>query len=252
MIEVHELGVSLGKHQVVSQISMTFKPGQLYGLVGPNGSGKTSLLRAMCGLLPLCAGSVRLSGEDLSRFGGAQRAERIGFLPQERTIAWDLSAHEIARLGAQRFSDRDARAMNALTRVGLSAQAGQSVFSLSGGQRARVLLARLMATDCPVWLLDEPLTALDPAWQRQIMHLLKTAAAQEGRTVIASLHDLSLAAQTCDQICVLSAGRLVANGAPHTALKTDVLEGVFNLSGQIRSVDGVPVLDLSPHPLTGY
>ncbi|MFT4090897.1 MAG: ABC transporter ATP-binding protein, partial [Asticcacaulis sp.] len=131
-----------------------------------------------------------------------------------------------------------------LERVGLAALSDQGVFNLSGGQRARVLLARLMATQCPVMVLDEPLAALDPAWQRQVLWLLKQMAAA-GHTVIVSLHDIGLAVQMCDEVLVLSEGRLIAQGAPDDVISPQVLRDVFGLSGAVHEghlrVDALPV-----------
>lgn len=234
MIVTQSLSVRLGQTEAVRDVSLRFEPGRLYGLVGPNGSGKTTLLRALAGFVVPLAGGVRIDDRALSSLSLSERAARIGYLPQTRSISWDLTVHEIVQLGAQRFRDAEARAEAALRDVGLSEAAHQRVFSLSGGQKARVLLARLLATDCPVLLLDEPLTALDPAWQRQVLGVLKAAAAR-GHVVIASLHDLGLAAAFSDAVCVMHDGRVAGFGAPEQVFTPPLLAEVFHLNGGFRA-----------------
>lgn len=249
MIDMHALSVNLGRTQALRALDTRFEAGRLYGLAGPNGSGKSTLLKAVAGLVGF-TGDIRIAGEALADLPLKARAARIGYLPQERAIAWNLSAQAVVELGLMRrpASERAAVSRSLLERVGMGDHAQTGVFHLSGGQRARVLLARLMATQCPVLLLDEPLAALDPAWQRQILRLLKAMAAQ-GHTVIVSLHDLGLAAQMCDEVRVLSDGRLVGAGAPEAVFTPALLREVFDLSGEARhEADGVR-LWLSPEPV---
>ncbi|UDF02449.1 ABC transporter ATP-binding protein [Asticcacaulis sp. AND118] len=248
MIDVQNLSVRLERTEAVSGASLRFEPGRLYGLVGPNGSGKTTLLRALSGLIAPSAGEVQVDGRALSSLSLPERATRIGYLPQERGISWDLTAREVVRLGAQRFADAEARAGMALTEAGMAEAADRRVFSLSGGQRARVLLARLLATDCPVLLLDEPLTALDPAWQRQVPLILKAAAAR-GHTVISSLHDLGLTAAFCDAVCVMHDGRVAGFGPPQAVFTPSLLADVFNLTGGFETAGEGARLHLGVRPL---
>ncbi|MDC7674723.1 ABC transporter ATP-binding protein [Asticcacaulis machinosus] len=232
MIDIRNLDIDMGRSRVVSKLTARFETGRLHAIIGPNGAGKTSLLKAICGLLPSAAGTIRLAGHDLSALSLQERARLMAYLPQERTIAWDLKAIDIAALGCAGLSAEDSRrhAQQQLVVMGLSDKAENSVFSLSGGQRARVLLARLLATDAKIYCLDEPLTALDPAWQRRMLEVLKARAVQ-GCTVIVSIHDIGLAAQFADDLWVLDQGRLVAHGVPEVALSDDVLRQVFNITG---------------------
>lgn len=216
--------------EVLSDAALTIRSGEMVVVVGPNGSGKTTLLRAAIGLQP-AVGRVRLFGRELATLSARERAERVGYLAQERRIAWGLPARRIAALGAPFLPprDADARADAALDRVGMSALADRSVFGMSGGERARVLLARLFVTDAPLLMADEPAAGLDPDAQLLVLDHLKAEAA-EGRAVLLTLHDLTLAARYADRVVVLHHGRMVTDASPLDALSPERLAAVFALN----------------------
>ncbi len=233
-----QVSARLGGRSVLDGISATLAPGKLYVMVGPNGAGKSTLLKAMAALLPLSGGNISLNGESVVKLPPARRAEQIAYLPQERTIAWDLSCVDIAALGATHLLPEVARqaALAELQSLGLAAVAGRGVFSLSGGQRARVLLARVLISPAKICLLDEPLIALDPAWQRQVLLRLRQRT-ESGQTVVLSLHDLHLAAAFADEILLLRDGMLAAMGAPEKIFTPNNLRDVFQLHGQLSGRD---------------
>ena len=232
------INVKLGGVQVVHDINVSLPPGQLYILVGPNGAGKTTLLKAMASLLPLSSGQISLNGDDVARLTPGERAGRIAYLPQERSIAWDLSCVDVAALGAQHLTPELARqkAFAELHALGLQEVCDKGVFALSGGQRARVLLARVLVSQASVYLLDEPLIALDPAWQRHVLMRLKQKA-EAGQTVILSLHDLHLAAAFADEVLLLHHGHLVVKDVPENVFVPSLLAEVFNLKGEMSGRD---------------
>jgi len=210
------------------------------GVVGLNGAGKTTLLRAGLGLVKLEAGSAELGGADVATLSAPRRARLAGYLPQERRVAWNMPAWRIAALGAvtEPPAQAEALARAALERVGLTALADRGVLSMSGGERGRVLLARLLTTRGPLLVADEPVAGLDPAAQLLVLDLLRQEAVA-GRAVVCTLHDLTLAARTCDRLVVLSQGAVVAEGSPTQALSPDVLARAFNLVGDwIDTADG--------------
>jgi iron complex transport system ATP-binding protein len=223
-----------GRKTVLEGASLRVVSGEVVGIVGPNGAGKTSLLRAGFGLLPLAAGQARLSAQPVTALKPDARARLVGYLPQERRAAWNLPARMIAALGASdlREAEADALARACLTRVGAGDLADRGILDMSGGERARVLLARLLATRAPLLVADEPVAGLDPDAQLLTLDLLRAEAAS-GAAVVVTLHDLGLAARACDRVVVVSQGRIVAEGAPREALSKDVLARVFGLDGDL-------------------
>lgn len=243
------LQVALGGRPVLQDVTLAVEPRALLAVVGPNGAGKTSLLRAIAGLAPF-TGTMRLGGETLGGGTSPARARRIAYLPQRSELAWALSVRDAVMLGRLPHGDpfsgatpQDVRAVAAaLDRLGLAGLAARPVTELSGGERARVMLARALATEAPLLLADEPTAALDPAHQLAVLGLLREIAA-EGRTVLAVLHDLTLAARFADQVAVLDHGRLVAAGPPEETLSEALLGTVFGLACTHVTIDGrrVPI-----------
>ncbi len=223
-----------GKALVLDGASLSVAPGEVLGVVGPNGAGKTSLLRAGLGLMALEAGGVLLAGRQVADLNPLERARLVGYLPQERRLAWNLPALDVAALGAPDLPPGEALAVarDRLERVGVGDLSDRGVLDMSGGERARVLLARLLATRAPLLVADEPVAGLDPDAQLLTLDLL-CAEAAAGAAVVVTLHDLGLAARSCDRILVLDHGRVVAEGLPTQALSPAVLRRVFKLDGSL-------------------
>ena len=244
-VQIEGLGLSRGMRTVVHDVSLSVMPGELVALVGPNGAGKTSLIQAVCGLLKPDAGRVWLEGADHVTLGPRERAKALAYLPQDGSVAWNLPAIEVVTLGAGFLAPDGARvrAMAALEEVEAAALADRGVAELSGGERARVLLARVLASEAGLILADEPVAGLDPEGQLLVLERLE-ARAEAGQTVVASLHDLSLAARFADRVVVMDRGEVRADGPPAQALSAAILRDVFGLSGHwLASQDG-PVLTL--------
>jgi iron complex transport system ATP-binding protein len=243
LLQADGVTVRRGQREVLADVGLMVRPGEVVGVLGPNGAGKTTLLRAALGLQALAAGRIAIAGHDIGSLGPAAKARHVGYLPQERRLAWNVPAWRAASLGAPDAPPAQARsiALEALDQVGLHDLADRGVFDMSGGERARVLLARLFATRAPLLIADEPAAGLDPDAQLLVLELLRAHAANGGG-VIVTLHDLTLAARYCDAILVLDHGRIAASGPPREALAPAVLRRVFGLDGALIQTDVGPVI----------
>lgn len=230
-LQVTEVSVDLARRRVVEAASLTVSAGEVVGLVGCNGSGKTTLLRAALGLVRATRGESRIGGDLVADLSREERAKRVGYLPQERIVGWNLPAWRVAALGAPLRPPAAARviATAALRKAGASHLADRGVLDLSGGERAKVLLARLLATEAPLLILDEPIAGLDPAAQLQTLDILR-AHAKAGGAILVTLHDLRAAARHCDRIVVMFEGRVIATAPAREVFTPRVLSQAFGLT----------------------
>jgi iron complex transport system ATP-binding protein len=221
---------------VLHEVSAELRPGRVTALLGPNGAGKSSLLRAMLALIPAEQGRVLLDDTDVTALGPRTRARRLGYLPQSEELAWNIPAHSLVELGRAPhrspfagLGDADRAAIErAMNLTDTTRFADRLTHELSGGERARVLLARVLAGE-PDWLLaDEPLASLDPAHQLDMLARLH-GFATEGRGVVVVLHDISHAARIADDVLLLSEGRLVAYGTAKDVLQPELLAQVYGI-----------------------
>jgi iron complex transport system ATP-binding protein len=239
--------VNLGGRPVLAGIDLTLRRGEFVAMVGPNGAGKTTLLRALAGLVPT-SGDLTVDTSHLARLSLAERARRIAYLPQGHVFHWPMPVAEIVALGRLprgagadlSAADRDAIA-RAMDVTGVAAHAERPVTTLSGGERARVALARVLATEAEIILADEPTASLDPRYQLIVLGILRRHA-EAGGTVLAVLHDLGLAARQASRLIVLDNGRIVADGPPRDVLTQARLAETFGVNAQIVTLADAPVV----------
>lgn len=232
---------------IVRDVDLTLTPGRLLVVAGPNGVGKTTLIRLLLGLLPPNAGHVRINDRELTDISRPELARAIAYVPQSGLPPFPLTVFEAVLLGRRPHlawrptaADLEHCAM-ALCRLGLDDLSGRDLGAISGGQLQKVLLARALAQETPCLILDEPTSSLDLRHQLEVLELLRDLARQEGKAVLASLHDINLARRFADEVLLLAPGRVHGFGDPETVLSVEAL----------RQVYGVDVCCLQGNGLTG-
>lgn len=255
MLQVSDLRASLGGKPVLNGVTASVGAGEFVGLIGPNGAGKSTFLRAVLGLVP-CEGAISIIGMDAASLDVKKRAQCVSYLPQEREIAWPITVERLVTLGraphlppfaGRTVQDVDA-VLQAMRRMDVAGFAQRPATELSGGEKARVLIARALAQDAPLMLADEPTAGLDPEHQITLMRVFSELAG-EGGSVVACLHDLGLAARWCSRVILLHGGRIVADGAPAAVLTPQRLRDVYNIEARIEQ--GAQGLLVQPLDLAG-
>jgi len=247
-VTLENISVDLGRRPVLRGVTAAMAAGEMIGIIGPNGAGKSTLVRAMLGLSPLSGGSVAIDGRPLAALHPRQVARRIAYLPQGQTLHWPLGVERLVALGRlphlapmSRIGEEDRRLIaEAMERADVLALRDRTATHLSGGERARVLLARALAVGAAGLIADEPLASLDPGHQIDVMELLAREARQ-GAMVVAVLHDLTMAARYCDRLLLIDRGALVADGPPAQVLTAERLRQVYGIGAWIETQgDGPP------------
>ncbi len=227
---------------VLSGVSLELGAGELVGLIGPNGSGKTTLLRVLSGLLVPSRGRVYLDGQDVRAFDRRQVAQRVAVVPQELAMPFAFSAYEMVMMGRTPHvrpilgaGPRDRQVVaEKMELTATSVLAERPFVELSGGEKQRVIIAMALAQEPQVLLLDEPTVHLDINHQVEILELIKRLNRRESLTVLATMHDLNLAALYFDRLILLDGGRVVASGSPAEVLRQESIRQVFQTDVQVQ------------------
>ena len=249
VLRCRDLVVELGDRRVLHGVTASFEPATVTALIGPNGAGKSTLLKALAGQIPAAAGEVMLADAPLTSRSAGERGRAIAYLPQQRSIAWPMPVRDIVALGRRPYgrtllglNAADEAAIDAAMRaVDVADLADRPATTLSGGEQARVLIARTLAQQAPILVADEPTSGLDPSHQLALAAVLRQRAASGG-TIIVAVHDLSLAASIATTVLVLDGGRPVISASPRIALADDVLARVFAIEASMTEVGGVPLV----------
>ena len=248
-ISLEDAEVRLSARTIVSGVSANLSAGSLIGVIGPNGAGKSTLIRAIMGLIPVAAGAIRIDGRPLAEMGRKDMARHLAYLPQGQTLHWPLTVERLVALGRlphlapfSRMAESDRAAIeDAMERADIAYLRHRSAMELSGGERARAMLARALAVGAKGLVADEPLASLDPGHQIDVMELLAREA-RGGALVVTVLHDLTMAARYCDRLLLLDQGRLAADGPPATVLTPDLLATIYGISAFMGQDDASPMI----------
>lgn len=252
MLCAEALNVNYGDRRVIKDVSFEVPGGTILGVIGPNGAGKTTLIRALSGVLPPVSGRVLAAGQDLAALKPAERARRVAVVPQARSLPPAFTGWELVLMGRTphlnwlgHVSRQDEeRVRKALESASAASLASRRIGELSGGEQQRLLLARALAQEAPIMLLDEPTTHLDLQYQINLLDQVRRLAREENMTVVIALHDLNLVARYADQVALLVSGELIACGAPESVLRPEVLTPVYRLPLQVlhNTASGQPVI----------
>jgi iron complex transport system ATP-binding protein len=248
-IALDQIVMNLGGRRVLDRVTANIAPGRVTAIIGPNGAGKTSLMRAILSLAPLESGQITVGDDSLDAINLSERGRRFGYLPQSGQPHWNVLARELVALGRlphrARFageSAHDRAATNAaMIATDTAHLAERTMDALSGGERARVMIARVLTSD-PAWMLvDEPLTSLDPPHQQNVLKLLSRSAA-DGKGVLVILHDLNAAAQIADDVIMMRSCGIIAAGASAAVLTPEHLNAAFDMDFDIHVFGGRRVI----------
>ncbi|MBI2345443.1 MAG: ABC transporter ATP-binding protein [Deltaproteobacteria bacterium] len=248
MLTTDSIAFAYDSLPVLTDVSLTVSKGQCLGILGPNGSGKSTLCKLLAGLLTPQAGAIALDGRQLAAIPRAERARAIAYVPQQTEVSFPLTVREVVSLGRMPHTDglgwersADLAAVAAaLDAMDATHLAGRLVQTLSGGERQRVFIARALAQEPALLILDEPTTHLDLRHQQACWQLLARLRRERPLTVIAAMHDLNCAADYCDMICLLNNGNLCALGPPAEILTAEQMRAVFETT-----------IVVGTHPVTG-
>jgi iron complex transport system ATP-binding protein len=249
MIEVSNLGFSYRQHPVFEQVSFSLGKGRLCALLGVNGSGKTTLFKCCLQLLPVRTGHIRLADQDIAGLPVAAMARLAAYVPQDHQPAFPFKVKDVVLMGrtpqlSGRFHIAPVhyeQCIRAMDMLGLLPLAEKPLTALSGGQRQLVMIARALAQETPVLLLDEPTAALDFRHQLMIWDILQQIA-RDGATLMVCTHDPNHVLWFCDQVLVLHEGRLLADGVPGEVLDNQLLETLYGPYGRLVQVGGRPTI----------
>lgn len=251
-LRLQEASIGYGERLILRQITLELHPGEILGVVGPNGVGKSTLIRAASGVLPLAEGQILLGGQDVAELSHAQRAQSISVVPQATQLPKAFRARDVVLMGRTPFlgwlskeDQVDYRiAEEAMERTGTVGLAMRSVGELSGGEQQRLLIARALAQTPAVLLLDEPTAHLDLRHQDEILSLIRTLVSESGLAVLLALHDLNLVARFTDRVALLSDGGIRRAGIPKEVLIPEELAAVYGIAIHVTDhpIHGTPLV----------
>lgn len=252
MIHIKDLCVSLNHKSILKEIDLTVRKGDFLGLIGPNGSGKTTLLKTISKLIPFDQGEIIVANKEISAYNHKAMARQLSYVPQDTHMDFNLNVKDIVAMGRHAHGNFFSRRQGdeEIVREAMEATdtwrfAEKSILSLSGGQRQLVCIAKALAQDTPLILLDEPIAALDIYYQMHILKLLELLTKQ-GKTVITVLHDLNLAARFCKKILLLKHGKVQAYGQCKQVLTNQTIKQTYHIDAEVREDNLIQAINITP------
>jgi iron complex transport system ATP-binding protein len=247
LISLEAVTVAVGARDVVQNAALSVERGEIAALIGANGAGKSSLLRAACGVIEARAGRILLGADEIVSLSAPARARRVAYLPQAPEAVWPVTVEALVALGRfsygaapNKMGDADRAAVDrALALVKLEHMRARAIDTLSGGERARAHLARALAQGAPLLALDEPIAELDPAHALAVLDAMR-AHAEAGGGLIFTTHDVGYAVRAATRVHVMADGRIIASGRPRETLTGDVLRAAYGREGRIEDIGGAP------------
>jgi len=249
-VTIDSLVVRAGNRELVSNVSLDIAPSSWLTVIGPNGAGKTSLVESVAGLRRVSAGSITISGQDVAGLSERERARLVALVPQHPQVPLGMKVRDYIALGRTAYhgvlrapSATDlAIVASVIERLKLGNYADRDIATLSGGERQRTVLARALAQSTMVIILDEPTTGLDLRHQMDLLELLKTEVAECGLSVLATLHDLTLAGQFADRLVLLNEGKVVLDGPSRDVIRHEALASCYEMNLRVVDIDGADVV----------
>lgn len=251
---LQDIDVSIGQKDILHKINFSVEQGTMLGLIGPNGSGKSTLLKTVASLLPAKKGSLIINGKNQAEYTHKSLAKQMSYVPQETVIGFDFDAWDIVSMGRHVYgstfsseTEKDIQIVQwAMEQTETLHLAEQSILNLSGGQRQLIMIAKALAQDTPIILLDEPISQLDVYYQLHILSLLKDLCEKEKKTMIVVLHDLNLASRFCDQLLLLQDGKIQKHGLPEHILTKALLKQVYQVNAFIKQDEVIKSTTVTP------
>ncbi|MFB6284308.1 MAG: heme ABC transporter ATP-binding protein [Halobacteria archaeon] len=236
MISLEDVSVEMDGSRILDSVKLGIEEGRMVGLIGPNGAGKSTLLRLVNGYLSATRGTVSVDGRYVSGMSASEISRLVATMPQNTNVTFDFSVRKVVEMGRHPYGRKDSNpdiVDESMRRMEVEEFSERSIHELSGGERQRALLARCLTQDTPYLILDEPTSNLDIRHANRTLEMVRSLVDEEGKTVVAAIHDLNLASRYCDQLVLVSGGSVIVEGKPEEVLTEENVGMAFDVSSVV-------------------